>query len=93
LDAPESDGRGFFLGREAEAAARVVDAETAGVEAAEEGADGGRGWGWERDCSPMEEEEKGRFFDLGWDWGLGAFVVFRSCNLIRWGCPQHSAVE
>jgi hypothetical protein len=66
LDAVESEERCFFLGREAEAAARVVDAERAGVEAAEAGGDGERGWGWgwERDCSPMEmeEEEKARFF-------------------------------
>jgi hypothetical protein len=81
LDALESDERCFFLGREAETAARLVDAETAGVEAAEAGGDGERGWGWERDCSPMEEEEKARFFDLVGIGGWGRLWYFGAANL------------
>jgi hypothetical protein len=59
LDALESDERGFFLGWKAEvAAARVVDAETAGAKWGATGSEERDGPGWERDCSPMEKEEK-----------------------------------
>jgi len=46
-------GWAAFLGREAAAMARELEVE---VDAAAAGGDGERGWGfgWERDCSPMD---------------------------------------
>jgi hypothetical protein len=53
----------------------------------------GLGWDWERDCSPMEEEESLTFSAAGWDgngWG-GVFAVFWTSLAVLQSA--HSTVE